>query len=319
MIQSSYKQTYGVLPSTANTDAHYGTFQKLFDNYFMGVADGSQTIALSLTQNSLRDWGKSKYGQPDAMMYAPPELAIPFAKVGHWMDNQIGEAINGLLTKNEQQFMDINYYPKRSALVNGIEREIYIQSSKNTRTSEYPGEVYQFYYLDDYGVKQYLSDPNNPLAAASWLAVEMYDFVPSVYRQMSKESFDEMAYEIYEKENIGKINKAGKVELNQYVPFFIDSEDVETGRRLLAKKGKLDDAELEAVKERLRKAGSKKIVFKDGKPVEASDVEPPPFSSGPGMKPESGAFLPVTKLQLQPQVADNGKRNPTNRTPGFNP
>jgi len=324
VIQSTYKGAYDVLPDNANTDAHYGTFQKLFDNYFMGVANGSETVALSMTMNALRDWGKSRFSEPNKIMYAPPDIAIPFADNGYWMDNQVGEALNGLLTKHEeaqtgiarpkwmaelpitnettdQQMMDTNYYPKRTALINGIEREIYIQSTKNTRTSEFPGEIYQFYYLDDYGVMQYIVDPNNPLAVANWLAMEMAEYVPNVFNNLKEESFDEMAFKIYEREGTGKADVENS---NQYLPFFIDGEDVETGRRLLHKKGKLDNEEIDIIKERLHNIGKKKIVFKDGKPVELDDAA----VAAPQTKTQPPAPTPKAKPGTEIDLDDIGRR-----------
>jgi len=40
---------------------------------------------------------------------------------------------------------------------------------------------------------------------------------------------------------------------------------------LLQKKGKLDQAEIDAIKERLKNVAKKKIVFKDGAPVEGAE------------------------------------------------
>jgi len=294
-IQNYYKSTYDVLPTSANNDAHYGTFQQLFDSYFMGVANGSETVALAMTTNALRDWKKSKYGQKDEIMYSPPDI-LPYAQLGHWMDNQVGEALHGLLIKHQeketglavpkwmaelpisnettdQQLMDTDFYPKRTALVNGIEREVFVNSTRNTRTSAFPGEVYQFYYLDDFGVKQFINDANNPLASANWMARTMDEFVPSVFNSLSEETFNEMAYKIYDKQNTGKTKEIDSLlpATNQSTPYFIDGEDTETGRRLLQKKGKLDQAEIDAIKERLKNVAKKKIVFKDGAPVEGAE------------------------------------------------
>lgn len=288
IIQSTYKKAYGVTPNTPNNDAHFGTFQKLFDNYFMGVANGSDTIAVKMAQNALRDWGTSRFGEKDNYMYAPPDLSVPFANVGYWMDNQVGEALNNLLAGLEQlesgyarpkwmvdvsinesttddQIMGTKYYPKYSALVNGIEREIYIQSSKNTRTTSFPGEIFQFYYLDDYGVKQFLPDPNNTLSAGTWIAQQMYEYVPQAYNAIKDETLDQVARETFDRENKFQTNAQGETNIP------IGADVATFGSASLAAKREPTEAELNAIKERLRRAGKKELIFKNGKLVEASE------------------------------------------------
>lgn len=249
-IDSFYKQSFGIWPGTAQFDAHYGAFQKLFDHYFMGVANGDQDVAMKMAQAQMRDWGTSKWGAPNDMMYSPPEKTVAFSNMGYWLDNQmllgLDQALSALEEQpgsnikrpkwmkdaipdgniSQQDLFAKNYssttreaaiglspgnpawnfvtdevlnteglLDKRqlSAVIDGIERPVYIASTNNTRTSFNGQTVYQWYYKDDFGVAQYLPDPNNPLGVAQITLEAMNDFIPEVFREINDKDFDAMS------------------------------------------------------------------------------------------------------------------------------
>lgn len=248
-IDSFYQQTFGVRPGDSQMDAHFGAFQKLFDFYFMGVANGDVNASLKMTQAQLRDWGKSEWGAPNDIMYTPPEKAVAFADMGFWLDNQLAIGLNTVLERNEraqtgikrpewmktlvpqgevpesellsknflstsrQAAIGISPYSPAwnfvtdemlnleglnkhhlTAVINGIERPVYIASTQDTRTS-YSGEpVYQWYYFDDFGIPQYIEDPDNPLGVAQFTIQPLNRFLPQTFDDLSNEDFDTIAH-----------------------------------------------------------------------------------------------------------------------------
>ncbi len=80
-----------------------------------------------------------------------------------------------------------------TAVVDGIERRIYLTSTQDTRQSITGEPVYQFYYNDDFGVAQYLPNPYNPLGVAQFTAKSMGQFIPEVYDELRDEDFDKVA------------------------------------------------------------------------------------------------------------------------------
>lgn len=95
-----------------------------------------------------------------------------------------------------------------TAMVDGVERRIYLTSTQDTRQSVSGEPVYQFYYNDDFGVSQYLPDPRNPLNAAQFTAKSMGQFIPEVYNELRSEDFDKVAKK-YARGEFKAKNKAG--------------------------------------------------------------------------------------------------------------
>lgn len=243
-IDRFYKATFGASPGQAQFDASFGTFQRLFDTYFMGVADGNADVSMKMTAAQMRDWGTSKWGEPNDIMYTPIEKAVSFSNLGYWLDNQVGLALNRVLKNHETEktgikrpkwmveqipegnvsekdLMEKNYLSttrgavtpsnqlfvvtdemlnqeglfnrELSAIVDGVERRIYITSTDNTRQSASGESVYQFYYKDDYGVAQFLPDPYNPLDVAQYSVQPLSVMLPEVYDTLRSEDFDSVA------------------------------------------------------------------------------------------------------------------------------
>ncbi len=329
-IDKYYKASFGVTPGQAQFDASFGAFQRLFDTYFMGVANGDANVAMKMAQAQMRDWGTSKWGEPDDIMYTPIEKAVSFSELGYWLPNQVGLALNKVLKNHEEQktgikrpewmakqaptgdvsekdLMEKNYFSttreaaprpgsagslfvtddmlnreglferELTAIVDGVERRIYITSTNNTRQSASGEAVYQFYYKDDFGVAQFLEDPYNPLGAAQFSVQSLGVMLPEVYDEMRSETFDQIAADYARAEFANKnkadgvINTIGDFLGRNLVPGYRINQDINEliymrDNKERIKKEFLDKEQ--SARELARKKKEQQIKFEDGKVVQ---------------------------------------------------
>lgn len=153
----------------------------------------SNQLLLGLNQSLKELEGQGYFiRRPEWMKKVVPEGSVTEQDLFDTNYLDPGKETSAQLTP-EQKALQSGRLRDMTAVILGIERPVYIGSTKETGTSMSGEAIYQWYYFDDFGNQQWIPRAGTTGAAAQFNIEPLNVFLPEVFKSFKEDDFDKFA------------------------------------------------------------------------------------------------------------------------------
>lgn len=210
-----FKTVFGSAPDPF---ANQGAFKIFEEAFFSAYANGAnEDEAARIARNAMRSWSKSQWYINEGVGEHAPENELPLANGTQAVKNQILMATKSIMdrynaklqsgqlpmsftgvvdfdalkTQEDLAFKTISLPGQILVNVDGVESELKLLPSAQTKASPQEGLVYGLAAKDAFGNYQQLKDPDSPDGLAYVVLKDLNQITPSVFDEKNDEALKE--------------------------------------------------------------------------------------------------------------------------------